>query len=118
MTRLLSAEQLELLRGYLRKLQSKATSVSAPPLAKLTIEELEILLEAHEENTRLRKEVRAYERIRRASSRDNRALLDPIRNEPEIAAVQQQIERGIHVNNPLATAVGSLITRLKAERHA
>lgn len=117
MTRLLSAKQLELLKDYLRNLQSKATSVSAP-LAKLTIEELEILLEAHEENTRLREEVRAYERIRRVSSRDNRALLDPIRNEPEIAAVQRQIERGIHVNNPLATAVGSLITRLKAERHA
>ena len=70
---------------------------------------------AADEVESLRREVADLNRIRKAASRDNIALLDPIRHEPEIAMVQDVLTRGEYVENPLATAVGALIERLQRE---
>lgn len=49
---------------------------------------------------------------------DHRALLDSLRDEPEVVAVQQRAERGEHVENPLAESVGVLVARYARERTA
>jgi len=55
--------------------------------------------------------------VARAARRDHVALLDPIRDEPEIADMKRRIDaQDPTIVNPLAESVGALIERLMAEK--